>query len=115
VSDTQSQPRPFFDLFGDGKAAATDIDDFIDAWHESGNAEQRSLAEFLGLTDDEYSLWLMDRRTLPAIAGARRSGQTLEAAVAERLEQLQAANDPIDRTAVFALGNWLKARGVGQG
>jgi hypothetical protein len=31
-----------------------DIDDMIDAWHDSGPEEKRSLHEYLGMTWEEY-------------------------------------------------------------
>jgi hypothetical protein len=34
------------------------IDDLVDEWHASGPEEIRSLAEFLGMTEEEYKRWV---------------------------------------------------------
>jgi hypothetical protein len=113
VFDAKAKPRSFFDFFIDGQVAAEDADDFITAWHNSGDEEQRPLTEFLGMTDDEYDVWMMDGRILPDIASARRpGGPTLVALMTERFRRLRAANDPLDRSALFSLGHWLQARGT---
>jgi hypothetical protein len=111
VSDAETKPRTFLDLYLEGQARADDADDFVSAWHNSGDEEQRPLTEFLGMTDDEYNVWTMDDRALPDIAAAHRpGGPTLEALIAERVRRMRAENDPRDETALFCLGNWLKAR-----
>jgi hypothetical protein len=113
VSDASTKPRTFFDLFLDGKATEDDVDDYVSAWHDSGDEEQRPLTEFLGMTEGEYAIWTMDRRTLPDIAAARRpSGPTIESLITDRVRRMRAGNDPLDRTALFSLGHWLKARGI---
>lgn len=113
MSEVRSKPRVFFDLFLEGEVTAKQADDFIDAWHDSGDEEKRPLAEYLGMTDEEYSVWTMDRRILPEIATARRTGgSSLITLMTEHVRQMRAANDPIDRTALFSLGHWLHARGI---
>jgi hypothetical protein len=54
----------FVGLFLRGELAADDIDDFIDAWHD--NDTFMSLAEFLGMTDEQYKRWVEgeDLRTI---------------------------------------------------
>lgn len=113
MSDAETKPRTFFDLFLDGQATRDDMDDFIDAWHDAGDEETRPLTEFLGMTEEEYSVWLMDTRTLPELAAARRpGGPAIESLMADRVRRMRAANDPADRAALFSLGHWLKARGI---
>jgi hypothetical protein len=109
-SDVETKPRTFLDLYMEGQATADDANDFVSAWHNSGDEEQRPLTEFLAMTADEYNVWTMDDRALPDIAAARRpGGPALEALIAERVRRLRAANDPRDETALFCLGHWLKA------
>ena len=113
MSDATTKPRTFFDLFIDGQAIAEDADDFIDAWHDSGDEEELPLTEFLGMTEEEYDVWMMDGRTLPEIAAARRpDSPTLVTLVTERVRQMRAANNPIERGALFSLGHWLRSRGI---
>ena len=116
MSDVRTKPRSFFDLFIDGQVSAVAAEDFISAWHNSGDEEQRSLPEFLGLTEDEYDVWMMDGRILPDIAAARRPGAPpLVDLMTERFRRMRAASDPIDRSALFSLGHWLAARGIDPG
>jgi hypothetical protein len=112
VPDVPTKPRIFFDLFMDDQATRDDIDDFIDAWPDSGNNEQRPLHEFLGLTEEEYAVWMMDRRTLPEFALARPGGPSIESLITDRVRRMCAGNDPLDRTALFSLGHWRNTRGI---
>jgi len=113
VSEVGIKPKTFSDLFLEGEATADAADDFIDRWHDSGDEERRPLTKYLGMTDEVYELWMMDRRMLPEIVSARRpGGLPLITLATEYMRRMLAANDPIDRTALFALGHWLRARGV---
>lgn len=53
-----------------GEALLEDIDDFVSAWHE-GDSEV-PLHEFLGMTHEEYSYWIVDANVLPNIILARK-------------------------------------------
>ena len=61
--------KPFLEKYLGEEATAEDIDDFIDAWHE--NSGGMEIFEYLGMTKDEYALWLRDPDALPQIARAR--------------------------------------------
>jgi hypothetical protein len=62
------------------------------------------------LSHEEYEVWLYDPFSLPNILLARRSGRSLVDIMADRFEELRAANRPTDATILFSLGNWLKTR-----
>jgi len=47
VSDADVTTAPFFTLYCEGRAVEDGILDAVEAWHESGDDEQRSLPEFL--------------------------------------------------------------------
>ena len=70
----------FLDMVFSGHAQPTDIDDFIDRWHDGDDT--RSLAASLGMSDDEYALWVEKPDTLGLIIEARTAGMRLEKAVA---------------------------------
>lgn len=53
-----------------GESLLDEIDDFIDDWHE--NQDDLELHEFLGMTWDEYSLWIKEPNTLSSIINRRR-------------------------------------------
>ncbi len=65
----------FLDRYLKGEVLAEDIDDFVDQWHNSPGNQQ--LYEYLGMTEEEYSLWLGDPDVLSHIARARRAGLSL--------------------------------------
>ena len=56
MSSNKRMRQSFIDAVLAGDAVPADIDDFIDAWHAS--LEDIGLAEFLGMTDEEYALWV---------------------------------------------------------
>jgi hypothetical protein len=87
---------------------AADIDDFIDAWHESGEEEQRSLAEYLGLSDTEYAVIGMAPKALDLIVRARREKRSLRGLLVPYLASLRRAADPADRPVIHSLGHWLE-------
>jgi hypothetical protein len=66
VSEVQQKDATFIRLYDSDAVTAEQIDDFIDAWHESNDSERRPLAAYLGMTEDEYSVWLRVARDLAA-------------------------------------------------
>lgn len=48
-----------------GEVLPEEIDGFIDKWHDGGSGEE--LHEFLGMSWEEYSLWVADADVLPSI------------------------------------------------
>lgn len=65
----------FVDLCGRGDASPDQIDDFIDLWHEDGSG--LGLHDFLGMTWEEYSAWVVNPGLLPRIIDAHRKGKSL--------------------------------------
>jgi hypothetical protein len=108
VSDVVPKLDTFFALYDCGRVTAEQIDDFVEAWHESGDDEQRSLAEFLGVTEEEYGILIITDRALPAILAARRANRPLREFVAPLFESLQSAANPDDKPVLHAMGYWLK-------
>ena len=56
-----------------GEVLYTDIDDFVQQWHE--NETGMKLHEFLGMTEREYYAWVEDDSVLKLIISFRKSGQ----------------------------------------
>lgn len=100
----------FFDLYSQGKALPEDINDFIDRWHDEVRTRDVPLHDYLGLSRDEYEVWLYDPLCLPQILEARTSGRRLVEIMAERFETMRRINNPAHKTILFSLGNWLNAR-----
>ena len=63
--------KPFILKCIEGDALLTDIDDFIDEWHEI-EPQTGTLHDFLGMTWEEYSLWVADPDVLPHVVTAHK-------------------------------------------
>jgi len=109
---TDAGTPAFFDLYSQGEVSADEVDDFVGRWHEEKEPSAKHLAlhEHLGLSHEEYEVWLCDPDALPQILAARRSNRSLVDVMAEHFEEMRRADRPEDVTTLFSLGNWLKAR-----
>lgn len=61
-----------------GEVQLPDIDDFVDVWHDApGDSKSASqgLEEFLGMSGDEYQLWVERPESLRFIAAAHRQSK----------------------------------------
>jgi len=85
-----------------------EIDDFVDTWHESKN--KIPLHEFLGMTWEEYALWVADPNVLPFIVTAHKEGQDIENLL-EQLKTLPLAARAEHPKKAIELMKWLKQRG----
>ena len=69
-----SEPKNFMDRALGGYVLELDlIDDEIEAWHSSSSSEQ--LNEWLGMTAEEYALFVERPQALPMILLGRKRGQ----------------------------------------
>jgi hypothetical protein len=107
VSDILNANPTFLSLYEQSRVTEHQLDDFITAWHDTGDEEQRSLAEFLGMTDEEYSVSLMAPDALPLIRRARREHLPLRELLVPYLHELRSVADPMDRPVIHALSHWL--------
>lgn len=62
--------KSFIELCVGGEVSPSDIDRFVREWHESDSDE--SLAEYLGMTIEEYALWVETPNALQNIIAARK-------------------------------------------
>jgi hypothetical protein len=111
VSDVLPKTKPFLELYRDGKVSARQIEDFITAWHNLDETEPCPLAEFLGMSEDEYTVWMASPQALPVIVAARQQGRPLAEMVAEHLAELRGAAVATDRSAIHVLSHWLARHG----
>ncbi|HUB45413.1 MAG TPA: hypothetical protein VMB73_10550 [Acetobacteraceae bacterium] len=79
MSEVHAETRAlsFLDLYDQGKVTPDNVDDFVSRWHADQErwAKDLSLHEYLGMTHDEYEVWLCDPLSLPSILLARRSSR----------------------------------------
>ena len=83
-----------------GEAMFDEIDDFVDKWHEC--SDRHKLSEFLGMSPDEYSLWLSDPSYIGLILAARHDERSLLEAVNDNysdLTKLAARSDKSEKVA----------------
>lgn len=93
-----------------GEVLATEIDDFIDAWHDGDS--DAPLHTFLGMTRNEYGLWVADPEILPFIIIAHRDKKN----IADVLEEAEMNRLPIaarseGQDKIRELLAWLKRQG----
>lgn len=104
------EERPLLDLVMAGDVLISEIDDFIDRWH-AGHGEGE-LHDFLGMTSDEYALWVGNSDMLGVICAARRRGQPLVEAVNDNIAELRLAARAANGLKLRDLQAWLRRQGV---
>ena len=103
-----SRRETFVDLCLTGNVLLEEIDDFVDRWHEA--PEGTELHDYLGMTEEEYSLWLRVPDALPYIIKARHEGTPLTNAVVNAYQDMRLAARSNDQSKIVRLQNWLKAK-----
>lgn len=104
-----SDTSPFIQLAVDGYVMADEIDDFVETWHDSISDEE--LHDYLGLTWQEYSLWVSDNDNIYIIIAARRDNKSVLEAVNDNLRsanRLAARADDVSKLAT--LQRWIDAQ-----
>lgn len=101
MSEKRRASCPFLQSYLNGDVCAEDIDDYVDAWHAKPG--RKKIFEFLGMTSEEYSLWLCDPDSLPDIARARRANSSLVGIVRDALVALRTTGKPREKH----LRQWL--------
>jgi hypothetical protein len=91
-----------------GDAMLADMDDFIDAWHES--ADDMPLHEFLGLTEHEYALWVEQPDVLPFLLASKKYHHPVEELIDMSEAHLMAARSTAGGTSAH-LVEWLHRTG----
>jgi hypothetical protein len=98
----------FINLALEGEVLETEIDDFVELWHNSETGQ--SLAEFLGFTDEEYALWVEQPESLRSILFCRKQNVCLSEADEWRDAHRVAARSQRNGDADELL-RWLKKTG----
>jgi len=98
----------FIDVVLLGDALWTEVDDWVDRWHEGeGDME---LHDFLGMTPDEYTLWVEQPSALRLILGARERGQAFQD-VMEQEEEFAFAARNLSSDERDTVVGWLRQTG----
>lgn len=103
----------FVDACLRGDAFLTEVDDWVDQWHDSGGQyedEAISLDDFLGFTPDEGRLWAEKPQSLRFIVAAHRLGKPVSETLVGHDEYALAARASAPGQANEVL-RWLRDRG----
>lgn len=104
-----SEFTPFIDLAIDGFVMADEIDDFVELWHSSDRDDE--LHEFLGLSWQEYSLWVAHPDNIFIIIAARVERKPVLEAVNDNIRsnnRIAARADDVSKLAI--LQRWIDAQ-----
>lgn len=74
-----------------GDALMSDIDDYIDTWHESDS--EFSISDFLGMTRKEYALFVEDESYLGSIISAHKNKQNIVHIMRDQLSMVARSDD----------------------
>jgi hypothetical protein len=97
----------FIDDCLNGDAFLSDIDYFVDQWHQGEIKGDISLREALGMTKDEYVLWMKDPDNINFIIHARQRRIPVEAAIDEFFSLPMAARGS-SKDEINSIVKWLK-------
>jgi hypothetical protein len=93
----------------EGRALWTDIDEFVEAWHEGGGFGQE-LHEYLGLPWAEYALWVERPNTLRAIIASHELDEPLDELL-DRSDAYAVAARGLAPEDARAVREWLQRTG----
>jgi hypothetical protein len=102
---TAPKQETFIDLVLAGEATLDDINDWVSLWHREPRG--RELHEFLGMSWDEYALWVEMPAALDFLVAARRRGEPLFKVI-EETSRDERADDHSDAMEIV---QWLRATG----
>jgi hypothetical protein len=101
----------FMELCLRGEVVQDEIDDFIDLWHEEEH-DERPLHEFLGMTRQEYDLWVEQPGALRLILAVREEhAEDLYDAIERFSEMEPVATRAADLEAAKVVVRWLRKTG----
>jgi hypothetical protein len=105
-----SKPATFIDLCLSGDVVMDEIDDFVETWHTDESIDE-PIDGFLGMTEEEYALWVEQPGSLRLILAAREEGAPLYEAI-ERFAELEPITArAADPEAARVVLQWLRKTG----
>ena len=90
-----------------GKASLTDIDDYIDTWHEQKN--DITIYDFLGMSKKEYALFVEDEAYLAKIVMAHKDKISINKIMHEHIPMAARADSSLKAA---RLQRWLEKEGL---
>lgn len=97
----------FMTLALNGYVLPDEIDDFVEAWHDGEN--EGELHDFLGMTLEEFTLWVSDADSISIIISARHRRIPLVTAVNDNLAEVERIAARTDKSWKIAqLRAWIQ-------
>jgi len=90
-----------------GDALLSEIDDYVDQWHESNS--EFEIHEYLGMSIKEYALYVEDDSYLAIIVTAKREKTNIDEIINTHLSMAARSND---QSKSERLERWLKDEGL---
>jgi hypothetical protein len=106
---SSKKEKAFVDLCLEGEALLTDIDRYVESWHNSET--KTSLHDYLGLKLDEYALWVEKPQALRYIISSRKNDVPFAKAISQMAQQGIAAR-AADHDELAEVVEWLKGKGM---
>jgi hypothetical protein len=100
------QGASFLELAIAGEVLLDEVDDFIDMWHDTPGGQE--LRDFLGMSREEYELYLNSADWLSWIVAARKSGMPIKSYMEEANRNTAMAARGMDATTAAKLVAWLE-------
>ncbi|MBA9003038.1 hypothetical protein [Thermomonospora cellulosilytica] len=97
-----------------GDALIVDIDDWVDRWHDEAGApggQQITLADYLGLTPEEYELWVERPESLRFVLSSRRNLSGVSPHIGRDIKLLAAAARAANDEEAASVLAWLQQTG----
>lgn len=99
----------FISLALNGSVLSDEIEKYIEAWHKSDSTNE--IHDYLGMTFDEYSLWVSDPDAIDLILSARHANIPLREAVNDNIriqERIAARADEAGKLSI--LRRWIASQ-----
>lgn len=100
-----NEPSTFISQCLAGDATVDEIDSYVENWHS--DKTKYKLAQYLGLSDSEYAIWVEKPESIYFILHSRKRGIPLEKTLEE---QSSAGNIAARATDARKVLKWLKER-----
>jgi hypothetical protein len=98
--------KTFIERCLNGEADLSDIDKYIENWHRT--PDSISLHEYLGMSFEEYSIWVEKPSSLPYILSAKKFHTDLHSVLVREEEPFSLAARASDQTEPKKIFEWLK-------
>jgi hypothetical protein len=102
-------PHTYMDRLLSGSALLEEAEDYVGAWHSSDSHDD--LHSFLGMSWDEYSLWVEKPKALRLIVAARERSRPVVELMQHEHDYALAARGGLSTDEVREMRAWLRETG----